>query len=389
MIMPLILVAIWTTAITCICYFVKDISQDKVLLTVLGFVVGLSLSFRSSTAYERYSEGRRYWAQLSLSTQSMARLIWIHADERPEHAKDDLLRKVSLCNLLVSFSYALKHKLRFEPFTHYEDLQTRIRHVKTLAHEANKKEPSQPSLWKVVGWVLGLPMADSNPRKLIKYSKEPLGNVPLEILGYIGAIIKEMIDEGTMKSPAYQTQAMTYLNQMNDILTGTDRVLNTPLPIAYSIAITQITWVYILLLPLQLYGSLQWVTIPATLFAAYIILGMAMIGAEIENPFGDDVNDLPLDSFCGQISQEMDIIMSHTPPSAADFIKREDNKLLFPLNLQGYESVSKMSVEKIREHLKAKTGLALKTKVEEPDILQASTLLFPIQSHASQSTLRR
>ena len=34
---------------------------DSILLTVLGFVVGLSLSFRSSTAYERWTEGRKYW----------------------------------------------------------------------------------------------------------------------------------------------------------------------------------------------------------------------------------------------------------------------------------------------------------------------------------------
>ena len=34
-------------------------AQRSVLLTVLGFVVALALSFRSSTAYERYSEGRK------------------------------------------------------------------------------------------------------------------------------------------------------------------------------------------------------------------------------------------------------------------------------------------------------------------------------------------
>lgn len=65
---------------------------------------------------------------------------------------------------------------------------------------------------------------------------------------------------------------------MNDVLTGTDRILNTPLPIAYSIAISQITWVYILILPFQLYKSLEWITIPASVFAAYIILGIALIG---------------------------------------------------------------------------------------------------------------
>ena len=46
--------ACWSTAITCISKLVYEISIDSILLTVLGFVVGLALSFRSSTAYERY-----------------------------------------------------------------------------------------------------------------------------------------------------------------------------------------------------------------------------------------------------------------------------------------------------------------------------------------------
>lgn len=37
--------------------------------------------------------------------------------------------------------------------------------------------------------------------------------------------------------------------------------------------------------------------ISGTLFAAYIILGIALIGRGIENPFGNDVNDVPLGSF--------------------------------------------------------------------------------------------
>lgn len=33
-------------------------------------------------AYERYSEGRKFWAQLTLTLQSLARPIWVHANER-------------------------------------------------------------------------------------------------------------------------------------------------------------------------------------------------------------------------------------------------------------------------------------------------------------------
>lgn len=62
---------------------------------------------------------------------------------------------------------------------------------------------------------------------------------------------------------------------LNDVLTGTERVLTTPLPIAYTIAISQITWVYVFLLPFQLLSvpNMGWVTIPAAVAAAYIILG--------------------------------------------------------------------------------------------------------------------
>lgn len=44
-----------------------------------------------------------------------------------------------------------------------------------------------------------------------------------------------------------------------------ERVLDTPLPTAYSIAIAQISWIYILVLPFQLYNALVWITIPASI----------------------------------------------------------------------------------------------------------------------------
>lgn len=55
------------------------------------------------------------------------------------------------------------------------------------------------------------------------------------------------------------------MSNLNEVLTGTERVLDTPLPTAYSIAISQITWIYVLVLPFQLYNPLGWITIPASL----------------------------------------------------------------------------------------------------------------------------
>lgn len=52
---------------------------------------------------------------------------------------------------------------------------------------------------------------------------------------------------------------------LNEVLTGAERVLDTPLPTAYTIAISQIAWIYVLVLPFQLYNALEWITIPASL----------------------------------------------------------------------------------------------------------------------------
>ena len=115
MIIPLTVITIWSTAITLISQHVYELKVSNLLLTVLGFVVGLAISFRTSSAYERvshptpphypsepsrltcskYTEGRKYWSQLQLVSQNLARTIWIHASEREgELGKEDLLAKL-------------------------------------------------------------------------------------------------------------------------------------------------------------------------------------------------------------------------------------------------------------------------------------------------------
>lgn len=148
---------------------------------------------------------------------------------------------------------------------------------------------------------------------------------------------------------------------------GTERVLTTPLPIAYAIAISQITWLYCFLLPFQLYSQLHWVTIPATVAAGYIILGLLFIGREIENPFGQDVNDLPLENYCAQIAQEMDLIAAKRKPRSKDWIETIDNKVLWPLSQSGWNVWHHRGESNLREALKAKTELGFED--HQPDTI--------------------
>lgn len=383
MIVPLVFVGVWSTAVACIGKFVyKNIGISSVLLTVLGFVVGMALSFRSTTAYERYNDGRKYWAQLQLTSRNLARLIWIHATERhdedSELGRSDLLAKLTALNLINAFAVALKHRLRFEPSTEYPDLSPLIAHLDTFASRADQTvlKPKRPHPFKALGEYLGLSFAISNPRKLLKRSNDNLGNLPLEILNYLGAYLEGLIASKQLAPPIHQTTAMNSVNALADVLTGAERVLNTPLPIAYSIAISQITWIYVLVLPFQLYTTLGMITIPGTVVAAYIILGLAAIGREIENPFGQDVNDLPLDDFCREIAADIDALTSTAAAKPECWIENVRNKCLFPLSMTNYPTWNGRSTEQIREALKAKATTRSKSvMLERTKTMMESDLL--------------
>ncbi|THY96344.1 membrane protein [Aureobasidium pullulans] len=375
MLLPLLFIGGWATAITTISKFTRvHLGINSLLLTVLGFVVGLALSFRSSTAYERYNDGRKYWSQLMLTSRNLARLIWVHVEERhsvsEELGKQDLLAKLSALNLLNAFAVALKHRLRFEPAIEYPDLEPLVAHLDLMAGTADQAalRKRKPTPWKSAGEYLGVSFAESNPRKLIKRANDNLGNPPLEILTYLSSYMEHVFQEKTMTGPIHQTWAMNNIGSLADVLTGTERVLNTPLPIAYTISISQITWAYVLVLPFQLYNYLHWVTIPGTMLAAYIILGLSKIGTEIENPFGNDVNDLPLDDYCRELAADIDVMTSTPPPRVEDWAHASNNRVLHPLSATGFQGWEHRSLEDIREALRAKATTTVRSiHAERPD----------------------
>jgi putative membrane protein len=127
------------------------------------------------------------------------------------------------------------------------------------------------------------------------------------------------------------------------------------------------------MLPFQLYDALKWVTIPGSIFAAYIILGILLIGREIENPFGTDVNDLPLDLFCQQIAADIDIISSKPKPHSSDWITHPSNLVLFPVSSSGYPAWEKRSELRIRQELRAKPEIGYEAwKSMQADVVPGS-----------------
>lgn len=129
-------------------------------------------------------------------------------------ARANFLGHSTALNLITAFAVALKHKLRFEPYTCYEDLSNLVGHLDTFALQATHETPKNAQTWrpnkvKAAGEYLGISFAASNPRKTIKKATRPLGNLPLEILGYLASFTDEIIENGQLKIPMQQTIACT------------------------------------------------------------------------------------------------------------------------------------------------------------------------------------
>ncbi|KYC38620.1 hypothetical protein WA1_36180 [Scytonema hofmannii PCC 7110] len=56
--------------------------------------------------------------------------------------------------------------------------------------------------------------------------------------------------------------------------------------------------------------DLHWWTIPVVGVVAFALFGIEAIGLEIENPFGYDTNDIPLDNLCRKLHSDIEKLIA-------------------------------------------------------------------------------
>ncbi|SRR5216684_3073842 len=87
----LIFFGVWSTVISVVSSTIKDLGIASTLLTIMvyimarsvGTVLGFVIFYRTTSSFERYNEGRKYWSQIVYATRTIARLIWFHVPGTP------------------------------------------------------------------------------------------------------------------------------------------------------------------------------------------------------------------------------------------------------------------------------------------------------------------
>ncbi|CAI2165473.1 2687_t:CDS:2 [Funneliformis geosporum] len=308
-------------------------------ITVLSFVVGLLLTYRTNTAYDR-----KLWSTITVAIRSLTRNIWINIKQVDTNSRD-IVEKVSAINLLSAFAFATKHYLREDPPSEYIDLKRFISNIKSdlPGFEPIEEQDLRDNIKKY---------GPSFINRLKKSHLTPAPenyNLPLTITLYLGAYLEDKVRQKKIDVPTNNVMHAS-LNSLVDSLTSLERILRTPIPLAYSIHLIQTVWIYCLSLPFQLVVRFEYATIPIVFLASLVLIGIEQIGSEIENPFGHDANDLKLDDFCKLIELELDTIISNPRQSVNDLVYTEKNRPFGPNGISASDA-RKLSTEDVRTRL--------------------------------------
>ncbi len=254
---PLIVaVGIYSAAVE---YFLADVlklEENNVLTKVtyihqtIGFLFSLLLAFRINSAYDRWWEGRKLWGSLVNNSRNLAIKI--------KHLSKD-------SNTQAFFRYAIPLYAR-----------ALRNHLRDVYH------PEQQDFIKI----------NLNH------------HVPNQVAS---AIIKEVFELN--KSGVINSEQLFSINSeitsFTDICGACERIKKTPIPFSYSVFIKKFMFTYIITLPFAWMFTLGYFLIPVVCFILFVFVSVELIAEEIENPFGLDANDLPLDDICDGINRHV------------------------------------------------------------------------------------
>lgn len=257
----MVYIGILTALITALkLHFFPDSDVLKNLTSIyslLGFVISLLLVFRTNTAYDRWWEGRKMWGSLVNDSRNLGSILFALkiSDQEKEYYRSGI----------YAFCLSMKEHLR-----------------------GNKNFSS--GAWTVPSGI---------------------DHSPLWIMHQLRQEIQRMLEKGSIDAQQWK-QISSHLDHMTDSLGACERIRNTPIPYSYSLFFKKFIFLYVLTMPLAFVDVFEYWSVLVSTFIFYALVSMEVLAEEIEDPFGFDANDLPLDAICETINKNLTEVYEST-----------------------------------------------------------------------------
>jgi putative membrane protein len=225
---------------------------------MVGVALGLLLVFRTNASYDRYWEGRDLLGSIVNEARNLAR-------QARSYLAPGAAARAEIGRLIPALYACIRRHLRGE------------------------------RQWPELEGVLD----DAELAEI-----EGTGTPPLACAGWIADLLAREAAEDRLSEVRLQHIDAT-LNRLIAAMGGCERIARTPVPFAYAHHIKAFLFIFCLTAPLALLDTMGWGTPAATAVIVYGLYGIDEIGVEIEDPFGYDPNDLPLDEIGETIDRDV------------------------------------------------------------------------------------
>jgi len=233
----------------------SNVTNIGMMHSLLGFVLSLLLVFRTNTAYDRWWEGRKLLGSLTNVSRNLAIKI------KALKLTDEDVRFFEYG--IPKYAFALKEHLREKMYFGKNSLLIEVEEGK---------------------------------------------HIPNQIAGSLTNRFYGLLEKGAISQEQFIVLSSDF-NQFTDICGACERIKNTPIPFSYSAFIKKFIFVYVITLPFGWVFSLGYFVVPIVPFILYVLASLELIAEEIENPFGYDANDLPVDQICTNIEKHIGEIL--------------------------------------------------------------------------------
>ncbi|QNI38451.1 hypothetical protein H7846_05840 [Edaphobacter sp. 4G125] len=250
---------------------------NMIPVSLLGSVISILVAFRNTTSYARWWEARTLWGTIVNNSRSWARQITTTI-RRPTNAHPGEIEAIQqkMVYYQIAWTHALRQHLRkLEPWNEIEDFLS--------------------------------------PEEIARLRGEK--NVPVAIQQWQSTALNDLLDRGWIDAMQWRALDET-LNDLVDAQGGAERIKNTPMPRQYDYLPQLCVQIFCILLPLAMGASMGWFTPLGSALVGFIFLALDKIGRDLEAPFDNTINDIPLTSICRVIEINLRQMLGETQLSS-------------------------------------------------------------------------
>ncbi|SNS34390.1 putative membrane protein [Granulicella rosea] len=251
------------------------VGSKHVPLALYGSAIGIIVGFRNNSSYGRWWEGRQLWGQIVNNSRSLARQVCATMRPGASDAAEMIAMQRNLVHHQVAYVHALRQQLRgLDPIAEIR---------------ANVPEIPEAELATLAGQK----------------------NVSLTLQLRMGDMLREARGRGWMDNLEWQAMDRN-LDDLMDAQGGAERIKNTPMPKQYDFFPMLFVQIYCLLLPIGMVENLGWFTPLGSTLVGFMFLALDKIGRDLEDPFDNQIYDLPLTAICRTIEINLRQMLGET-----------------------------------------------------------------------------